>query len=262
MDGTDHPGGHAGRARGRLPPARHLHRRARDHAPRRRAGARHDVLEPRDAVRRRPLRRRPARRRAAPGSSPPTSPPMPRADWIAASERTGLDRVFLAAPTSTDERLDLIVASVDRASSTPSRRWASPGSGPSWMPPPARLVGRMRCARQRRRLRACVGIGISNADQVAGVLEYADGAIVGTALVRALRDGGLDGLAETARALSAGTRAARLDSSAHDVRPLERAERRRSPASRARRSATSTSVRCASTSTRCASSPASSSPCC
>jgi tryptophan synthase alpha chain len=26
-------------------------------------------------------------------------------DWIAASERTGLDRVFLAAPTSTDERL-------------------------------------------------------------------------------------------------------------------------------------------------------------
>jgi tryptophan synthase alpha chain len=53
---------------------------------------------------------------------------------------------------------------------------------------------------------ACVGIGISNADQVAGVLDYADGAIVGTALVRALRDGGLAGLEETARALSAGTR--------------------------------------------------------
>ena len=53
---------------------------------------------------------------------------------------------------------------------------------------------------------ACVGIGISNAEQVAGVLEYADGAIVGTALVRALRDGGLEGLAEAARALAAGTR--------------------------------------------------------
>ncbi|MET0780385.1 MAG: tryptophan synthase subunit alpha, partial [Microbacterium sp.] len=36
--------------------------------------------------------------------------------------------------------------------------------------------------------------------------EYADGAIVGTALVRALRDGGLEGLAETTRALCAGTR--------------------------------------------------------
>ncbi|MGO2097166.1 MAG: tryptophan synthase subunit alpha, partial [Candidatus Microbacterium stercoravium] len=35
---------------------------------------------------------------------------------------------------------------------------------------------------------------------------YADGAIVGTALVRALRDGGVAGLASKARELSAGTR--------------------------------------------------------
>ena len=40
----------------------------------------------------------------------PDITPDAAADWIAASERTGLDRVFLAAPTSTDERLDLIVA--------------------------------------------------------------------------------------------------------------------------------------------------------
>jgi len=52
---------------------------------------------------------------------------------------------------------------------------------------------------------ACVGIGISNAEQVAGVAEYADGAIVGTALVKALRDGGVDGLSTLARELSAGT---------------------------------------------------------
>jgi tryptophan synthase alpha chain len=59
--------------------------------------------------------------------------------------------------------------------------------------------------RERRAERACVGIGISNAAQVAGVMEYADGAIVGTALVRALRDGGVEGLAASARELSAGT---------------------------------------------------------
>ncbi|PZU31387.1 MAG: tryptophan synthase subunit alpha, partial [Microbacterium sp.] len=41
---------------------------------------------------------------------------------------------------------------------------------------------------------------------VAGVMEYADGAIVGTALVRALRDGGIDGLSAEARALASGTR--------------------------------------------------------
>jgi tryptophan synthase alpha chain len=51
---------------------------------------------------------------------------------------------------------------------------------------------------------ACVGIGISTAEQVDGVLDYADGAIVGTALVRALRDGGVDGLAATARELAHG----------------------------------------------------------
>jgi tryptophan synthase alpha chain len=50
----------------------------------------------------------------------------------------------------------------------------------------------------------CVGIGISTADQVSQVLEYADGAIVGTALVKALADDGIPGLVRTARALSAG----------------------------------------------------------
>jgi tryptophan synthase alpha subunit len=37
--------------------------------------------------------------------------PDEAADWIAASERTGLDRVFLAAPTSSDARLELAVES-------------------------------------------------------------------------------------------------------------------------------------------------------
>ena len=35
-------------------------------------------------------------------------------------------------------------------------------------------------------------------------MEYADGAIVGTALVKALRDGGVEGLSSLARELSAG----------------------------------------------------------
>ena len=35
----------------------------------------------------------------------PDITPDSAADWIATSDRTGLDRVFLAAPSSTDERL-------------------------------------------------------------------------------------------------------------------------------------------------------------
>jgi tryptophan synthase alpha chain len=134
----------------------------------------------------------------------PDITPDAAGDWVAASERTGLDRVFLAAPTSTDERLDLILAASTGFVYTVSTMGIT-GERAELDAAARALVDRMR-ARSTGRLRACVGIGISTAEQVAGVLEYADGAIVGTALVRALRDGGLDGLAETARTLSAGTR--------------------------------------------------------
>lgn len=133
----------------------------------------------------------------------PDITPDSAAEWIAASERTGLDRVFLAAPTSSDERLDMIVAASTGFVYTVSTMGIT-GERTELDAAARRLVERMR-ARATGPLRACVGIGISTPDQVAGVLDYADGAIVGTALVRALRDGGLDGLGETSRALSAGT---------------------------------------------------------
>jgi tryptophan synthase alpha chain len=95
----------------------------------------------------------------------PDITPDSAAEWIATSERTGLDRVFLAAPSSTVAR----IRGVGDAST-----------------------------------RTCVGIGISTSDQVAEVLEYADGAIVGSALVTALAEGGVAGVARTASALAQG----------------------------------------------------------
>lgn len=131
----------------------------------------------------------------------PDITPEAAEEWIAASKRTGLDRVFLAAPTSTDERLDLIVENSTGFVYTVSTMGIT-GEREQLDAAARTLIARLR---EHGAERACVGIGISNAEHVAGVLEYADGAIVGTALVRALRDGGLDGLAETARALAAGT---------------------------------------------------------
>ena len=64
------------------------------------------------------------------------------------------------------------------------------------------LVARIRATPDATR--TCVGIGISTADQVAEVLAYADGAIVGSALVTALAEGGVAGVARTASALSKG----------------------------------------------------------
>jgi len=133
----------------------------------------------------------------------PDITPDAAAEWIAASTRTGLDRVFLAAPTSTDERLGLIVGSSTGFVYTVSTMGIT-GERAQLDAAARSLVARLR---EHGAEHACVGIGISTADQISGVLEYADGAIVGTALVRALRDGGLDGLAETTRALAAGTRA-------------------------------------------------------
>lgn len=135
----------------------------------------------------------------------PDITPESAADWIEASERTGLDRVFLAAPTSTDDRLDLVVASSTGFVYTVSTMGIT-GERADLDRAARTLVSRLR---EHGAVRACVGIGISTAAQISAVGEYADGAIVGTALVRALRDGGVPALAEVTRTLAAGTASAR-----------------------------------------------------
>lgn len=122
--------------------------------------------------------------------------------WLAASERTGLDRIFLAAPSSTDTRLQMIsrqsrgfVYAVSTMGITGARAEVDSAA--------RSLVARLRASGAER---ACVGLGISTAEQVREVLDYADGAIVGSALVTALDSGGVPELARTASALALGTR--------------------------------------------------------
>lgn len=131
----------------------------------------------------------------------PDITPDAASDWVTESTRTGLDRVFLAAPSSTDARLEMIVRETTGFVYTVSTMGIT-GERAQLDAAARALVARLR---EHGAERACVGIGVSNADHVRSVLEYADGAIVGTALVRALRDGGLDGLAAAARELVAGT---------------------------------------------------------
>ncbi|MBN9214304.1 MAG: tryptophan synthase subunit alpha [Microbacterium sp. SCN 70-200] len=131
----------------------------------------------------------------------PDITPDAAGEWIAASERTDLDRIFLVAPTSTDERLQLIADNSTGFVYTVSTMGIT-GERAELDAAARTLVARLRDHGVER---ACVGIGISTPEQIAGVVDYADGAIVGTALVRALRDGGVAGLAETARSLASGT---------------------------------------------------------
>jgi tryptophan synthase alpha chain len=122
--------------------------------------------------------------------------------WLAASERTGLDRVFLAAPSSTKARLQQAV-DVSRGFVYAVSTMGITGARTDVDSAAQSLVARLREVGAQN---ACVGLGISTADQVREVLEYADGAIVGSALVKALASGGIDSVASVARELSRGTR--------------------------------------------------------
>lgn len=124
-------------------------------------------------------------------------------DWLAASERSGLDRVFLAAPSSSDERLDSVIRNSRGFVYTVSTMGIT-GARSDVDSAARTLVERLR---QHGVDNACVGLGISTGEQVAQVLEYADGAIVGSALVAALETG-VDELARVAASLAAGTRRA------------------------------------------------------
>lgn len=122
-------------------------------------------------------------------------------EWIAASDEHGLDRIFLAAPTSSDERLKLITESSTGFVYTVSTLGIT-GARADVDRAARGLADRLHAAGCER---ACVGIGISTAAQVREVLDYAEGAIVGSALVRSLAEGGVDAVARTAAELHQGT---------------------------------------------------------
>jgi tryptophan synthase alpha chain len=134
----------------------------------------------------------------------PDITPDSAASWVAASDRVGLDRVFLAAPTSSDERLRM-AADASRGFVYAVSTMGITGERADVDAAARSLVGRLRSAGAHS---VCVGIGISNAEQVREVVGYADGAIVGTALVRALGDGGVPRVAELTASLAAGAASA------------------------------------------------------
>ncbi|WP_416347600.1 tryptophan synthase subunit alpha [Cryobacterium sp. RTC2.1] len=126
--------------------------------------------------------------------------PDDAADWFAASDRTGLDRVFLAAPSSSDERLAHAVE-VSRGFVYAVSTMGITGARSDVDSAARVLVDRLRLAGATS---ACVGLGISTPEQVREILGYADGAIVGSALVKALSDGGVPALGALAARLAAG----------------------------------------------------------
>ncbi len=105
-------------------------------------------------------------------------------DWIGASEATGLSRVFLVAPSSTEARLRY-TAEHSRGFIYAASLMGVTGTRDSVGGSAETLVRRVRAVTDKP---VCVGLGVSNGDQAAEVAAYADGVIVGSAFVRAMLD--------------------------------------------------------------------------
>jgi len=117
--------------------------------------------------------------------------PDEAADWISLSEELELDRVFLATPSSSPERL----AQVSRLSRGFIYAVSTMGITGARDDLDAKAKAVVEGVHKTETsVPVCVGIGISTAEQVAEVNSYADGAIVGSVFIKAYRDGGIDAL--------------------------------------------------------------------
>jgi tryptophan synthase alpha chain len=98
------------------------------------------------------------------------------------SESSGLANIFLAAPTSTDQRLKKI-AEASKGFVYAVSRTGITGAQQQLASDARDLVRRIR---KFTKLPVAVGFGISNAQQFAEVGSFADAAVVGSAIVQAV----------------------------------------------------------------------------
>lgn len=114
----------------------------------------------------------------------PDLPPEEGTELERISLKYDLDLIYLLAPTSTDERIDMVAARsrgfiylVSMTGVTGSRDKLPRG-----------LESFVSRVRQRTSLPLCVGFGISNAAQARRVAKVADGVIVGSRLIQLLEE--------------------------------------------------------------------------
>jgi tryptophan synthase alpha chain len=105
-------------------------------------------------------------------------------EYLAEMERVNLAPIFLAAPTSPDERLEAI-ATHSKGFVYAISRVGITGQQQSLASDAAALVARIRrwTGPKGKGLPVAVGFGISNSEHVAKVAEFADAAVIGSAIV-------------------------------------------------------------------------------
>jgi tryptophan synthase alpha chain len=119
------------------------------------------------------------------GAITPDLIPDEAGEWLAATDEHGLDRIFLVAPSSTDARI-ASTAAASRGFVYASAVMGVTGARGEVSDAAATLVGRVRTLAPD--IAVCVGLGVSTGTQAAQIASFADGVIVGSALVRCLLD--------------------------------------------------------------------------
>lgn len=137
----------------------------------------------------------------------PDLTPDAAGDWNIAASAHHLDQIYLVAPSSTQERLHLTVAATTGFVYAASLMGVT-GERSSVGDAAERLVADTRAAGAPR---VCVGLGVTTGKHAAKVAAYADGVIVGSALVRCLtensdEEAGLEALRLKVAELAAGVR--------------------------------------------------------
>jgi len=130
-------------------------------------------------------------------------------EWIAAADARDLDKVFLVAPSSTDERIAMTTAA-SRGFVYATGIMGVTGTTQATAAGVAPLIARTKATTD---LPVGVGVGVSTGAQAAELAAHADGVIVGSAFVRTLlehagdRAAGLAALRELTSELAGGVRA-------------------------------------------------------
>jgi tryptophan synthase alpha chain len=122
-------------------------------------------------------------------------------EWLRISDELELDRVFLATPSSTSERVKR-ASELSRGFVYAVSTMGITGERDEVDKLARGVVASIR--QESREQNAAVGIGISTSEQAAQVNEYSDGAIVGSVFVKAYKSGGVNELRAKVREIVSG----------------------------------------------------------
>jgi tryptophan synthase alpha chain len=140
------------------------------------------------------------------GAITPDLIPEEAPEWLAAAREHDLDPVFLVAPSSTDARI-AVVGRTNRGFVYAAAVMGVTGARAEVGSRAQELVERVRAQTD---LPVAVGLGVSTGAQAAQVAGFADGVVVGSALVRALGERGPQGVRALTEQLAEGVRARTL----------------------------------------------------